>query len=166
MDVWEENRVKYTLIKKNLRKISSSIVLKIRKGSGAKLPNIWGNAWKFSHIWGDNYTVKKAVGFPAPNRDVTYVPAGDGKTGNLFLQCSLICMTLPLINFPLFLTVYLFVCARPRDNYTYLNTHTHIQGRMPRKAVCSAQLLSGSRPLLRYSMRVSSYRDYPSFIQL
>ncbi len=31
--------------------------------------------------------------------------------------------------------MYLFVCARPRDNSTYLNTHTHIQGRMPRKAV-------------------------------
>jgi hypothetical protein len=33
------------------------------------------------------------VGFPVPSRDVTYVsdiPAGDGKTAYLFLQCIVI----------------------------------------------------------------------------
>jgi hypothetical protein len=37
------------------------------------------------------YTVKKVSDFPVPSRDVSLVsdiPAGDGKTANLFLQCT------------------------------------------------------------------------------
>ncbi len=114
------------------------------------LLDIRGYARKFFHIWGDRYTVKKGCRFsrPQPGCHLRKWHPGWYKTGNLFLQCS---HYFASSKFPFFLTVYLFVCARPRDNSTYLNTHTHIQGRMPRKAVYSAQLLSGSRPLLRYA---------------
>jgi hypothetical protein len=42
------------------------------------------------------YTVKKLIDFPVPSRDVTReclvsdIPAGDGKTANLLLQCTVV----------------------------------------------------------------------------